>query len=1034
MHSYPQLTHARVDRVCRQRLLPALYSTLAPVTIQRWEVDGDGEPVPAAHALGIRPLPGRSTPAYEPFTLGQPWGPAWSTTWFRITGSVPDDARTAELVLDPGWYEGMDGFHGEALVYRPDGTVVKGIHPNQSWVRLKGERTPSGLLNQDDSFELYVEAAANPLVYKPRVFAPNDLGEKHTAASFEPYRFRTAEVAEFHTEIWELLRDLETADGLARQLPDSEPRYWRLLEAVEHALDAFVESDPDSAAEARKRLAGVLSLPAHASAHIISAIGHAHIDSAWLWPVRETRRKVARTVGNVLSLMDQDDQFRYGMSSAQQYAWLQQDHPDLFARLSERVQQGRFIPLGGMWVETDCVMPAGESMVRQALKGQRYFMKTFGVECEGAWLPDSFGYAGGLPQIVRRAGFQWFLTQKIAWGDTNEFPHHSFDWEGVDGSRIFTHFPPANTYEATVEADELHRAQWNFRDKTHSSHSLLPFGYGDGGGGPTREMLARARRFADLEGAPRLRQVAPARFFADAEAEYRSAGKIPVWRGELYLELHRGTLTSQLAMKQGNRRAEASLRLVEHLAAAAAVRAGAQYPHQELAEIWQQVLLHQFHDVLPGSSIAWVHREARQSYGQLQDRLHSLAITALEALGAPHSEDWPALTPDSAGSWQDTAHDAADVTVKRTETGCLVLANSRLRVVVGSHGHVTSIVDAETGRELVPDGEPMGALWLFRDEPIRWDAWDVERHTLRLGHLVEGVSLVEVCSQDGAAAVTVSRQEGPSSFTMTYRLQPGAAELDMELEADWRHSEHLLKVALPLDLHTSSAKFETQYGYVKRDISDNTSWQEVQFEVNQHRWMHLGEGDFGVGITNDSSYGCDVTQLDSGGTLVRLSLLRAAQFPDPGADIGHHRIRWSVLPGGVPTTVDAAYRLNAPETEPEVSGLVVDPLVSLQLVAGAAAVDWVKAAEDCSGDLIVRIVEVAGGRAEAVLQLGPGLEAAEVAETDLLERTAEADGAFPEDLPYALADRAWQPAKGVAVSLRPFQLATLRLRRPGVEG
>jgi alpha-mannosidase len=311
------------------------------------------------------------------------------------------------------------------------------------------------------------------------------------------------------------------------------------------------------------------------------------------------------------------------MSSAQQFAWVREDHPELFERVRERVAQGRIVPVGGMWVESDAVMPAGESLVRQISYGKRYFAEQFGQESEVVWLPDSFGYSGAWPQLARRAGYRWFLTQKISWNDTTVFPHHTFAWEGIDGTRIFTHFPPSDTYAAEVTAAELRHAVTNFRDKAISSHSLLLFGYGDGGGGPNREMLARARRFRDLEGAPRVDPAQPGGLLRRAEAEI--GDRAPVWVGELYLELHRGTLTSQIAMKQGNRRAEALLRTVEHLAAVAAVRDGAAYPYDELDEAWRTVLLHQFHDILPGSSISWVHREARDTYARLDSRLRALA-------------------------------------------------------------------------------------------------------------------------------------------------------------------------------------------------------------------------------------------------------------------------------------------------------------------------------------------------------------------------------------------------------------------------
>src|SRR5690606_10952090 len=325
----------------------------------------------------------------------------------------------------------------------------------------------------------------------------------------------------------------------------------------------------------------------------VSAVGHAHIDSAWLWPLRETVRKVARTAANVTALMDDHPGLVFAMSQAQQLEWIKEHRPEVYARVKEKAAEGRFVPVGGMWVEADTNMPGGEAMARQFVFGKRFFAEEFGVDTPEVWLPDSFGYSAALPQIVRLAGARWFLTQKISWNRTNPFPHHSFQWEGIDGTRVFTHFPPADTCNSELAGRELAHAARNFRDKGAATRSLVPFGWGDGGGGPTREMLGRADRLADLEGSPKVRLERPAEFFAAAEQEYPQA---PVWAGELYLELHRGTYTSQARTKQGNRRSEHLLREAELWAATAAVRTGAAYPYDRLERIWKQVLLHQFHD------------------------------------------------------------------------------------------------------------------------------------------------------------------------------------------------------------------------------------------------------------------------------------------------------------------------------------------------------------------------------------------------------------------------------------------------------
>ena len=337
------------------------------------------------------------------------------------------------------------------------------------------------------------------------------------------------------------------------------------------------------------------------------------------------------------------------MSSAQQWAWLEAAYPELFTRVKEYVEQGRFVPTGGMWVESDTNLVGGEAMARQFVLGKRWFAEHLGVEPREVWLPDSFGYTAALPQIVTLAGMRWFLTQKISWNTTNPFPHHTFWWEGIDGTRVFTHFPPVDTYNAELTGDELAHSAANFRDKGAASRALAPFGYGDGGGGPTREMLGRARRTADLDGSPRVRVETPEAFFTAAEEEY--AERAPVWAGELYLEIHRGTYTSQAAMKDGNRRCEHLLREAELWSATAAVRGLLDYPYDELRAAWETVLLHQFHDILPGSSIAWVHREARATYARVMDDLEAIVERALDALagtGTSRSPSTPRRWPGSA--------------------------------------------------------------------------------------------------------------------------------------------------------------------------------------------------------------------------------------------------------------------------------------------------------------------------------------------------------------------------------------------------
>ncbi len=603
MHNDSASILPRVERLQREHLVAARYRRTAPLTITAWSVPD--EPVPFAEAR---------RQAYEPFSVGERWGRPWGTVWFHAAGPVPTDWRdqpgtAVELVADLGFGTHQAGFAAEATAYGSDGVIIKAIEPRNQWVPVTGDRV-----------DVFLEAAANPDVGGAWTFAPTPYGDKATAGDELLYRLVRLELGLLDQQVWELEQDLVALVGLGQELPESSQRRAQILRALDLAVDAV---DPDDVVgtveDARARLAEVLRRPAAASAHRVRAVGHAHIDSAWLWPTRETVRKVARTFSNVCDLIERTAstdaaEFVFAASSAQQYAWLKESYPELFDRVKRHVRTGRFVPVGGMWVESDTNLPGGEALARQFVLGKQFFLDEFGVETEEVWLPDSFGYSAALPQIVAASASRWFLTQKISWNETNVMPHHTFRWEGIDGTRIFTHFPPVDTYNSELSAAELARAERQYAEKGAGTMSLVPFGFGDGGGGPTREMVAAAVRTRDLEGSPTVTLGSPRQFFLDAEADYPAA---PVWSGELYLEFHRGTYTSQARTKQGNRRSEHLLREAELWATAATVRRGAPYPVEALNRAWRTVLLQQFHDILPGTSIAWVYAEAERNYAEV---------------------------------------------------------------------------------------------------------------------------------------------------------------------------------------------------------------------------------------------------------------------------------------------------------------------------------------------------------------------------------------------------------------------------------
>jgi alpha-mannosidase len=1003
VHDDSALVPPRIARFVRERLTPALYRHRVPVEVTAWTAPG--EPVPFAEAVRQE---------FAPFEVGSPWGRPWGTVWFHLAGEVPatwtDPGTRPELVVDLGFSSAQPGFQAEGLAYTADGAVVAAVEPLNAHVPLHG--------GAGSAVDVYLEAASNPNTAGHWTFAPTPLGDLATAGSEPIYRFAAADVALLDVPVWELAQDIWTLSGLVAELPADLPRRFEVLRALERAVDAVNPDDVAGTAElGRAELAGVLASPAYPSAHRVHAVGHAHIDSAWLWPVRETVRKVARTFANVLALMDADEGFVFAASSAQQYAWLQEHHPELFERVKARVAEGRFVPVGGMWVESDTNLPGGEALARQFVAGRRFFREELGVDPPEVWLPDSFGYSAALPQIIAASGARWFLTQKISWNETNVMPHHTFRWEGIDGTQVFTHFPPVDTYNSQLSAMELARAQRQYAEKGRANTSLVPFGWGDGGGGPTREMLAAAARTRSLEGSPAVRMTTPAEFFATAEAEYP---RPPVWSGELYLEFHRGTYTSQARTKRGNRRCEHLLREAELWAATASVRAGAPYPAEALERCWRTVLLQQFHDILPGTSIAWVHQEAERNHARVAAELEDVIARSLAALvgdgdaeiavnAGPYARDGVPALGGGAPSLPD-----ARATVEETADG-LVLANGAVRLVVDARGLLTSVRDLTADRELVPPDAAANLLQLHRDTPTRWDAWDIDEHYRRHGRdLVELDELTVLERGPEQVAVRIVRKVGASTITQVVALPAGSAAVDIGTDVDWHERQKLLKLAFPLDVHADRATSEIQFGHLHRPTHTNTSWDAARFETVAHRWVHVGEPGYGVAVANDSTYGHDIGRSTRPGggttTTVRLSLLRAPLFPDPTADQGRHRLAVSLRVGAtIGDAVAEGYRLNLPLRT--VTGAAA-PAPLLAVDNPAVVVEAVKLAEDGSGDVVVRLYEAHGGRATA--RVTAAFPHTSVGETDLLEA--------PLVEPVALS-----PDGGL--TMRPFQIVTLRFGR-----
>jgi alpha-mannosidase len=791
----------------------------------------------------------------------------------------------------------------------------------------------------------------------------------------------------------------------------------------------------------------------------LALTGHAHLDLAWLWPLEETRRKARRTFASVLGLMDRYEGFTFNQSSAQLYEWVEQDAPELFERVKERVAEGRWETVGGSWVEPDCQIPSGESFTRQLFYGQRYFEERFGRRSSVAWFPDTFGYSPGLPQLLRGAGLSGFFTYKLNWSETNRFPHDLFVWEGIDGSRVVAHTfeNPGTDYNGDITPIDLYGTWRNFKGKRNYRESLFSFGWGDGGGGPSEKMLENYDRLKSFPAMPRLRMARVDGFFASLPQD-----GLPRWAGELYLELHRGTLTTQAMVKMLNRQAEHRLLEAEAFATMAAL-SGRPYPAEELERLWKVLLLNQFHDILPGTSISEVYQDAHRQLEEtvsgakrLRDEaLHTLAqgtagaqrsvtvanaalhprpltvllpaepgITPADAKGRPlpaqktaggllvHAPDrevpglgWVSLALRDETQDASSAGSASGVEAGEAGGGAFI-ENELLRVEISAGGSLGRVYDKEAEREVL-DGAG-NQLWAYADKPPNWDAWDVNEDYEMEGEEVSGASSVEVVEAGPLrGAVRVERRFRGSRISQTYRLLSSSRRLDVDTRVDWRERQVLLRALFPLNVRSHEATFETMYGAARRPTHRNTSWDEVRFEVSAHRFADLSEPGYGAAILNDGKYGHSARD-----NVLGISLLRSPLYPDPLADEGEHRFIYSLLPHSGNWTeagvAREAFSLNSPLVvgegggEPAGYGLVATEGVELALGS-------LKRAEDGRG-VILRLYEPHGKRGRATLRFAFG--ACSVERANLLE---EPDGAV-------------ETREGeVRLDVRPFEVLTLRV-------
>ncbi len=1002
---YAGYTRTRLAQFAR-RLRRAIYPARAAV--ERIELAGPVGRVSYAQA---------QTLAFRDVKLGTPLGPLWSTYWARVTVRIPEDWRGSRVDL---WWDSRS----EGLLWL-DGKSSQGLNSGRHAARL----TPAARGGETITF--YVEIACN------RAFGAQEPGHPQK----EAYVLESCELRRFDPDAWSLFHDFDTLRQLeADREPAQTPRStggvapkivrpaldttWagKLLHDLNRICNVLDPEDPATWPAGRAILSNLLAKKNGDVVHEMSAIGHAHIDTAWLWPIEETRRKCQRSFTNVIALMDEYPQFKFACSQAAQYVMIEEDNPDLSRRIAQKVANGQWIPIGGSWVEPDCNLPSGEAMSRQFLYGQRYFERVFGARARIFWNPDVFGYAGQLPQLMREAGMDRFLTQKLSWNRFTSPPHHSFHWRGIDGTAVLTHFPPADTYTGMATVEELRYHAANYKDADRTAEASYLFGYGDGGGGPDAGMIETLARTQDLLGVPRATMRDPNDFFDRLE---RDTADFATVEGELYFEYHRGTYTSQAETKRLNRLVEGRLQTLEYLATASLL-AGTPAPSRgEIEGSWRILLTNQFHDILPGSSIGEVYERTEEELRDVAERTATLSQSLLDKLasgaapcpvnpigfarsevvkGPDNTLHFVTAAPFSAGSIAD-----CDDAVRVSESGDTIrLENGKLTAILTRGGAVRSLIHRASGREaLAGDGN---RFVLFDDRPTEYEAWDIDPFALETGRETADATSCSVVTNDPLRAeVRFERMLGKASrMVQTIRLDAASAHLEFDTQIIWSERRTLLKAVFPLAAKAPRATYETMFGAVERPTHANTDADLAQYEVPAHRWADLSEPGFGVSLLNDSRYG--YATLDN---VMSLSLLRGTASPDPKGDIGTHHLRYALYPhagdwrdGG---TVAAAASFNRPLlwTAGGVPQILAKPLVSV--TPANVVIDTIKPAEDGKG-WVVRLYESHGASTTARLDFGVPLKSIR------RSNTLEDDG---DDLSLQ--------GNGCTLALHPFQIVTLRV-------
>ena len=945
----------------------------------------------------VTPKEAHSAPApFVPFTCGRDvWGGADKHAWFYTHTMLPPlDAETAVSLHLSSGHGTWDAIHAQMLVF------------------FNGEAVQGSDLNHQDIF--FSGQAGNVEI---------DI-QSHSGRCTEPQLF-VAELRVFDLRVRELYYDLAIAIEVAQVVADDDLQRTRLDAALTEAVNLLDLRAPGSSAyylsieSAHRCLTqSLFTKDDSIRGAVCSCIGHTHIDIAWWWTVAQTREKAVRSFATVLKLMEEYPQYKFMSSQPILYEMVKERYPDLYEKIRTRVREGRWEPEGGMWVEADCNLASGESLVRQFIYGKQFFRDEFGKENEVLWLPDVFGYCASLPQICKKCGIRYFMTTKITWNQMNKMPYDTFFWRGIDGTELFTYFITTQehdtpkekfmtTYNGYLNASSV-RGTWNrYQQKNINNNVLMAFGYGDGGGGVTRDMLENAKRLRNgVVGMPRVEQSFVKDFFDTLYQDIAENPELPVWSGELYLEYHRGTYTSMARNKRSNRRCEFLLTDAEFFSLWA-MQAGEEYPKEFFDQNWKTVLTNQFHDILPGSSIHEVYEVTKQEYDQVERDTHSLIQKKLETLtksmpGGVGIVLFNSLSEPRCGLTELDASlvggkplelDGKSVAMQKTADGtylvhasvpgrgaCVLeygkgsqkegqnpfsigddfIETDFYKVSFNNKGQLCSYFDKKAKREVLIPGECANVLRVFEDKPIYYDNWDIDIFYTQKSWVVDDVQRLEWIERGPLRSVLLVEYRFLTCFIrQKITFYAHTKQIDFVTEADWKMSQHLLKVFFPVDVNTTKARYDIQFGNVERPTHRNTSWDVARFEVCAHKWADVSETGYGAALMNDCKYGYGID-----GSTIGLTLIKAGIEPNPTADLEEHRFTYSFLPhegsfeeSGVEA---ASYELNIPvysaaKLNQNTQAVQISPQF-LKITSENAVLETVKRAEQ-SNAAVIRLFE-----------------------------------------------------------------------------